>query len=140
MERYEGMTPAQLRRLADEMEAGASRGISADEHERRLSAIRGFSEVEEPVAPGYMRHVEVDGIRLDIDMRRVKDLRTLRLVAKINEKGPGSLQATLDLADFILGDQREKVEAVATDSDGFVDAERYTSIFMKLFQEVGAKN
>lgn len=140
MERYEGMTPAQLRRMADEMEAGASRGISADEHERRLSAIRGFSEVEEPAVPGYMRSVEVDGIRLDIDMRRVKDLRTLRLVAKINEKGPGSLQATLDLADFILGDQREKVEAVATDSDGFIDSERYTSIFMKLFQEVGAKN
>lgn len=140
MERYEGMTPDQLRRMADEMEASASRGISADEHERRLSAIRGFSEVEEPTVPGYMRSVEVDGIRLDIDMRRVKDLRTLRLVAKINKKGPGSLQATLDLADFILGDQREKVEAVATDSDGFIDAERYTSIFTKLFQEVGAKN
>ena len=103
MERYEGMTPAQLRRMADEMEASASRGITADEHERRLSAIRGFSEVEEPVAPGYMRHVEVDGIRLDIDMRRVKDLRTLRLVAKINEKGPGSLQATLAPPGLPLG-------------------------------------
>lgn len=136
------MTPAQLRELADRMESRPS-GIDADEHERLIEAIRG-GKVEEPecaeARPGYMRRIEIDGIPLDIDMRRVKDLRTLRLVAEIQKGGDGSLSSALELADFIFGDQREKVERAASDSDGFVDAAKYTDIFTKLFKAVGAKN
>ncbi len=130
------MTPEQLRAMADEMEHKDG-GVDADEHERRLTALRGGAA--DP-APGYMRRVTMDGIDLDIDMRRVKDLRTLRLVARINAGGPDALEATLDLADFILGDQAEKVVASITDADGFMDAERYTDIFTKVFKAVGAKN
>lgn len=147
-----GMTPEQLRALADEMEREPS-GIYADEHERRIKALRGGKErsperelekMREEAASEkrseHVRHVEVDGIPLDIDMRRVKDLRTLRLVADVQKGGSGSLAATLELADFVLGDQRAKVERAVTDEDGFVDAVKYTEVFTKLFEAVGAKN
>lgn len=138
---FDGFTPEQLRAMADEMEAKRGAGITADEHERRLSVIRGGVEYEqEQQEPGCINHVEVDGIALDIDMRRVKDLRTLRLVAEVQKGGSDSLAATLELADFVLGDQREKVERAVTDKDGFIDAVKYTDVFAKLFEAVGAKN
>lgn len=115
MEVIDGMTPEQLRAMADEMEG---EGKLADN----------------------IRHVEVDGIALDIDMRRVSDLRTLRLIAKVQEGGPGLLAATLDLADIVLGDQRGIVEDALADPDGYIDAERYTEVFTKVFEAVGAKN
>ena len=136
------MTPEQLRELADRMESRPL-GIDADEHERRIEAIRGGRPDEaggRGSRPGYMRRVEIDGIDLDIDMRRVKDLRSLRLIADIQKGGDGSLYSALELADFMFGDQREKVERAFTDGDGFIDAAKYTDVFVKLFQEVGAKN
>lgn len=151
MENLDGFTPDQLRAIADEMEAKQSAGITAEEHESRLIAIRG-GKAESPEhvpekmredsanKPGYINHVEVEGIPLDIDMRRVKDLRTLRLVAEVQKGGSDSLAATLELADFVLGDQREKVERAVTDDDGFIDAVKYTDVFTKLFEAVGAKN
>lgn len=146
------LTPQQLRELADRMERGSA-APDADEHKRRLSAIRGgkaespehaLEKMWEDSTPqskrGYINHVEVEGIPLDIDMRRVKDLRTLRLVAEVQKGGSDSLAATLELADFVLGDQREKVERAMTDDDGFIDAVKYTDVFTKLFEAVGAKN
>lgn len=116
MEVIDGMTPDQLRAMADEMEGGGAR-------------------------PGYMRRVEVDGITVDVDMRVIADIRTMRIIADVQGKNDSeSAFAAIRLFDRILGDQRESVEKALSDKDGFCPVERYVSFAMRLFEAVGAKN
>ena len=61
----ENITPEMLREMAEKMEGGD---------------VLDF----EPVKPKpYIRHVDVDGVSIDIDMRRVKDYRAMSLIAKV---------------------------------------------------------
>ena len=114
MEVIDGMTPDQLRAMADKMEAKT---------------------------PGYMRRVEVDGIEVDVDMRIIADIRTMRIIADVQGKDDSeSAFAAIRLFDRILGDQREAVEAALSDADGFCPVERYVEFAMRLFEAVGAKN
>lgn len=155
------MTPAQLRAMADEMEA-KSVGVTADEHERRISVLRGgapddarrederalekmWEDAAErddaPKRPGYMRRVTVDGITIDVDMRVIADIRTMRIVADV--RGRDDADSTFDaikLFDRILGDQREAVEDALSDEDGFCLIDRYGEFAMRVFEAVGAKN
>lgn len=157
MEVIDGITPEQLRAMADKIEA-KSCGITAEEHERRIRAARGedWDEAtrvtektwesaakldEEPKRPGYMRRVEVDGITVDVDMRVIADIRTMRIIADVQGKDDAeSAFAAIKLFDRILGDQREDVEAALSDEDGFCPVERYVTFAMRLFEAVGAKN
>lgn len=116
MEVIDGMTPDQLRAMADEMEGG----------ERR---------------PGHMRRVEIDGIAVDVDMRVIADIRTMRIIADVQGKDDAeSAFAAIKLFDRILGDQREAVERALSDEDGFCPVDRYVNFAMRLFEAVGAKN
>lgn len=116
MEVIDGMTPDQLRAMADEMEGEDKR-------------------------PGYMRRVEVDGIAVDVDMRVIADIRTMRIIADVQGKDDAeSAFAAIRLFDRILGDQREAVERALSDADGYCPVERYVAFAMKLFEAVGAKN
>lgn len=116
MEVIDGMTPDQLRAMADEMEGGG-------------------------VRPGYMRRVEVDGITVDVDMRVIADIRTMRIIADVQGKNDSeSAFAAIKLFDRILGEQRETVESALSDADGFCPVERYVAFAMRLFEAVGAKN
>lgn len=116
MEVIDGMTPDQLRAMADEMEGEDKR-------------------------PGYMRHVEVDGIEVDVDMRVIADIRTMRIIADVQGKDNSeSAFAAIKLFDRILGEQRETVESALSDADGFCPVERYVNFAMRLFEAVGAKN
>lgn len=150
------MTPEQLRAMADEMES-RSVGITADEHERRLSVVRGgagrdteralekmyedAARLDDAPRPGYMRHTEVDGISVDVDMRVIKDIRTMRIIADVQGKDDAeSAFAAIKLFDRILGDQREEVEKALSDDDGFCPVDRYVTFAMRLFEAVGAKN
>ena len=141
----EPLTPAQLRAMADEIEA-KSGGITADEHERRLSVVRGevadeTADAPDAARPGYMRHATVDGIAVDVDMRVIKDIRTMRIIADVQGKDDAeSAFAAVRLFDRILGDQREAVEEALSDEDGFCPVERYVGFAMRLFEAVGAKN
>lgn len=133
------LTPDQLRAIADEMEA-RGKGITSDEHERRVSAIRGGKPCEEEVRPGYMRHIVIDGIPLDIDMRMVSDIRTMRMIGEIQKGGEGSAFAALELSDRILGDQLGAVEDALSDADGYCPADKYCEFAVRIFEAVGAKN
>lgn len=116
MEVIDGMTPDQLRAMTDEMEGGEKR-------------------------PGYMRRVEVDGIEVDVDMRIIADIRTMRIIADVQGRDDTeSAFVAIRLFDRILGDQREAVERALSDEDGFCPVERYVTFAMKLFEAVGAKN
>lgn len=116
MEVIDGMTPDQLRAMADEMEGEGKR-------------------------PGYMRRVEVDGITVDVDMRVISDIRTMRIIAEMHGKDDSeSAFAAIKLFDRILGEQRDAVEKALSDADGFCPVERYVSFAMRLFEAVGAKN
>lgn len=116
MEVIDGMTPEQLRAIADEMEGAGQR-------------------------PGYMRRVEVDGIAVDVDMRVIADIRTMRIIADVQGKDNSeSAFAAIKLFDRILGEQRETVESALSDADGYCPVERYVAFAMKLFEAVGAKN
>lgn len=116
MKVIEGMTPEQLRAMADEMEGTGQR-------------------------PGYMRRVEVDGITVDVDMRVIADIRTMRIIADVQGKDDAeSAFAAIKLFDRILGDQREAVEAALSDADGYCPVDRYVAFAMLLFEAVGAKN
>ena len=142
MEVIDGMTPERLRAMADEMEAKTP-GITADEHTRALEKMwEGAAPTsDEPKRPGYMRRVEVDGITVDVDMRVISDIRTMRIIADVQGKDDSeSAFAAIRLFDRILGDQREAVEAALSDADGFCPVERYVEFAMRLFEAVGAKN
>ena len=142
MEVIDGMTPERLRAMADEMEAKTP-GITADEHTRALEKMwEGAAPTsDEPKRPGYMRRVEVDGIEVDVDMRVIADIRTMRIIADVQGKDDSeSAFAAIKLFDRILGDQREAVEAALSDADGFCPVERYVTFAMRLFEAVGAKN
>lgn len=115
MELIDGMTPDQLRAMADEMD-GADAPL------------------------GHVRRVEVDGIRLDVDMRVVSDIRTLRMIRDVQKGGEGAAFVALDLFDRLLGDQRERVEVELSDGDGFCDADAYLTFCTHVFEAVGAKN
>lgn len=116
MEVIDGMTPDQLRAMADEMEGEGKR-------------------------PGYMRRVEVDGITVDVDMRIIADIRTMRIIADVQGRDNAeSAFAAIRLFDRILGDQRDAVEKALSDEDGFCPVERYVGFAMRLFEAVGAKN
>lgn len=112
-----GYTPAQLRAMADEMEG--------KQQEQR---------------PATVRHVEVEGIGLDIDMRTVGDIRTLRLVRDARKGGDDAVFAALDLFDALLGDKRAEVEKALEDEDGYIPADSYVDFCAKVFEAVGAKN
>lgn len=104
-------TPEQLRAMADAMESG-----------------------------GDIRHVEVDGIGVDVDMRVVGDIRTLRLVGKAGKDGSEGFFATVELFDTVLGDQVERVERALADGSGNVPAAKYLAFCERVFEAVGAKN
>lgn len=154
------LTPEQLRAIADEMEA-RGKGITSDEHERRVSAIRGGKPYEPQRDDGIsiermresaakldaaairadcVRHVVIDGIPLDIDMRMVSDIRTMRMIGEIQKGGEGSTFAAVELFDRILGDQREAVEDALSDADGYCPADAYCEFAVRIFEAVGAKN
>lgn len=136
------MTPAQLRAMADEMDAKTP-GITADEHERALEKMwEGAAPMsDEPKSLGRMRRVEVDGIEVDVDMRIIADIRTMRIIADVQGKNDAeSAFAAIRLFDRILGDQRGAVEKALSDEDGFCPVDRYVTFAMRIFEAVGAKN
>lgn len=109
-------TPAQLRALADEMDGGSD------------------------ARPGNVRRITVDGIAIDVDMRGIGDIRTLRKVREAQKGGSDAAFAALDLFDAILGTQRERVERELQDDDGYLSSERYMTFCSHVFEAVGAKN
>lgn len=133
------LTPEQLRAIADEMEA-RGKGVTQEEHERRVSAIRGGKPCEAETRPEYMRHIVIDGVPLDIDMREMADIRTMRMIGEIQKGGRDSTFAAVELFDRILGDQREAVEEALSDADGYCPADAYCEFAVRIFEAVGAKN
>lgn len=119
----DNLTPEQLRELADKMEQEGSGAID-------------YNDLTEQVKP-YVRIVELDGIKVKIDMRRVKDYRTVAMIARIDK---GETFAAVELFDFLLGDERDKVINALSDADGFCDAEVFIKFCTRLLEEVGAKN
>lgn len=111
----EGMTPEEKRALAEQI---ASDGAA-------------------PARKPYMRSISVDGVSLDVDMRRVEDYRTLALIAKVEG---GDSFAAISLFDFILGDERDRCLAELSDADGFCPAEKFAAFCAKVIEAVGAKN
>lgn len=85
----------------------------------------------------YIRDVEIDGVKLSIDMRRVKDYRTMSLLAKVEG---GDEFAAVSLFDFILGDNRDAAIEALSDEDGFCDATRFADFCSRVFEACGAKN
>lgn len=119
----ENLTPEQLRELADKIEQDDS-------------YIDDYSDLTEQAKP-YVRIVELDGIKVKIDMRRVKDYRTVALIARIDK---GESFAAVELFDFLLGNERDKVIDALSDADGFCDAETFIKFCTRLLEKVGAKN
>lgn len=91
-------------------------------------------------AAEHTKRVEVDGLELDIDMRAVEDIRTLRLIAKVEKEGEEGVFAAVDLFDFVLGDQVEKVMDHLKDEEGFVPSTAYSTFCANVLKAVGAKN
>lgn len=115
----DGITPEQLREMAAKMEVESEQAF----------------EVVTP--PANIRHIEVDGIALDIDVRRIKDYRTLSLIAKVEG---GDMFAAIQLFDFLLGDQRDKAVKAMTDESDYCDAEAFMGLCSKVLEAAGAKN
>lgn len=127
--------------MADAMEAKTP-GITANEHERALEKMweGAASTSDEPKRPGYMRTVEVDGVTVEVDMRVVGDIRTLRLIAAVDKGGPDAVQNIMRLFDRLFGDQQDRIIDALSDDDGFCPAQRFTEFCVHLLNEVGAKN
>lgn len=115
----DGITPEQLREMAAKMEAEGDRGFVVVEPQDSI------------------RHIEVDGVSLDIDVRRLKDYRTLSLIAKVEG---GDQFAAIQLFDFLLGDQRDKAVKAMTDENDYCDAGAFLKLCSKVLEAAGAKN
>lgn len=102
-----------------------------------LAAALSGGGVEAPATAPYVRHVTVKGVELDVDMRRMKDYRTLSLIAKMEG---GDQFAGVQLFDFILGPDRDRCIDELSDEDGFCDAEVFSAFCAEVIKEVGAKN
>lgn len=118
------MTPEALRILADEMDTK-----------------EGASAPSETVS--HVREVAVDGIKLEVDMRRFSDVRTMRAMSKVYKEGssmsPESAFAAFDLIEWLFGEQSSVVEDHLRDADGYVSADAYTDFLMRAFYAVGAE-
>lgn len=120
----ESMTPEELRALAREKDAAKA----------PLEMIDGSPK------PPTVRTVEVDGVLVDVDMRLITDIRTIRELRKIERLGDRGGMEALDLFDRILGDQADRVIDAISDEDGFCSVEAYSTFVGHLFGAVGAKN
>lgn len=114
MEIVDGMTPDELRKLADEMDGGE----------------------EEP----KRKTVKVRGVEVTVDMRAVEDVRTIRMIAEIERDEDTSGLTAIRLFDFLLGDQAEKVQGALADDDGYCSAKDYAEFCAEVMKAVGAKN
>lgn len=122
----DGMTPMEKIALADNLN-----------NEVISNGIAGVPKKPEAAMKPHVRHVEVDGVSLDVDMRRMNDYRTLALIAKVEG---GDSFAAISLFDFILGDERDRCLAELSDADGFCPAEKFAAFCAKVIEAVGAKN
>lgn len=125
----DGITPDQLRELADKIE-------DSGQHRMAHEVVDALQEKVVSMRP-HIRHVEVDGVSIDIDMRRVRDYRALSLIAKVEA---GDSFAAITLFEFLLGNQKDAAIEQLSDEGGFCDAERFVKFCGKLLTEVGAKN
>ena len=118
------MTPEELIALAEEK--GSPKG--------------GMRVVAGSPKPPTVRTVEVDGVTVDVDMRLITDIRTVRKLREIERLGDRGGMEALDLFDRVLGDQAERVIDALSDEDGFCSVEAYSTFVGHVFRAVGAKN
>lgn len=100
-------------------------------------ATRASGKAGERAIEPTKREVTIDGVAVTVDMRKVKDYRTLSLISAVDG---GDTLAAVRLFEFILGDQRDKVVKALTDDTDYCDAERVMAFCSKLMERVGAKN
>lgn len=86
----------------------------------------------------FVRHVEIDGIAIDVDMRRIKDYRAMSLIAEFDEGNDA--MAMVRLFDFVLGKDRDRVIKAFTDDDDYCDPAKVSNFCAELLKECGAKN
>lgn len=118
------MTPEELVALAEE----------------KRSPRGGMRVVDASPKPPTVRTVEVDGVSVDVDMRVIKDIRTVRKLREIERLGDRGGMEALDLFDRVLGDQAERVIDALSDEDGYCSVEAYSTFVGHVFRAVGAKN
>lgn len=82
-----------------------------------------------------MKHIEVDGLELDIDMAAVTDIKTMRLAAASADNP----LKTIEFFDAVLGDCSEMVEEHLS-KGGHCSAEDYLAFATRVLEAVGAKN
>ena len=87
-----------------------------------------------------VRRAVVDGISVDVDERVLSDVRTLRLVARVEREDEGSAFAAIELFDLLLGDAADAVVGALSDEDGFCQVDAYSSFCAEVMRQVGAKN
>lgn len=116
------MTPEELVALAEEKRSPVMRVVDASPK------------------PPTVRTVEVDGVTVDVDMRVIKDIRTVRKLREIERLGDRGGMEALDLFDRVLGDQAERVIDALSDEDGYCSVEAYSTFVGHVFRAVGAKN
>lgn len=122
----ESMTPEELLSLAEKK--------NAERTKEPLKMVGGSPK------PPTVRTVEVDGVCVDVDMRLIMDIRTIRELRKIERLGDRGGMEALDLFDRILGGQADRVIDAISDEDGFCSVEAYSTFVGHLFGAVGAKN
>ena len=106
---------------------------------RALSEANGQKAEAEPDQNAL--RVTVDGIDLSIDRRAVKDIRTFRLIGEVEQGGSRAPFAAVELFDFLLGKgQRKAVEKELADEAGYIDADRYALLLVKLLNSAELKN
>lgn len=95
----------------------------------------------EPGPAPTARRVVVDGIAVEVDMRRMTDIRTVRRLQRAQRLGDElGGPVVLEVFDDILGDQVDRVTDALSDEDGYCPAERYSRFVARVMREAGGKN
>ena len=92
---------------------------------------------------GTVRTVEVDGITLDIDTRKLLDPRFTYAIGKASDKRtPDGEKLTwyTRMLDMLFGDGAYDVMCELADEGGVVDAEKWESFYGSVLEKLGAGN
>ena len=96
-----------------------------------------------PAQKKTTRTVEVDGVSVEVDTRRLNDVRFTYFLGKVTSSHASEeerMAAYSGMLDVLFDDPYKIMCDLAKPRGGHLDADAFNAFFMKVIEELGAKN